>query len=66
MNITTEQLAYAFLVDSGVLAIFALFFFAVSLKTIHRVHDMVKSVIALIERVEAHYEDFKHEGTNTD
>ena len=66
MNITMEQLTYAFLVDSGILAIFALFFFAYSLKTIHRVHDMVKSVIALIERVEARYEDIKHEGTNTD
>ena len=66
MNITMEQLAYAFLVDSGVLAIFALFFFAYSLKTIHRVHDLVKSVIALIERVEDRYEDFKHEGTDAD
>ena len=66
MNITMEQLAYAFLVDSGILAIFALFFFVYSLSTIHRVHDLVKSVIALIERVEAHYEDIKHEGTDTD
>ena len=66
MNITMEQLTYAFLIDSGVLAIFALFFFAVSLKTIHRVHDLVKSVIALIERVEDRYEDFKHEGTDAD
>ena len=66
MNITMEQLAYAFLVDSGIFAVFALFFFAYSLKTIHRVHDMVKSVIALIERVEARYEDIKHEGTDTD
>ena len=66
MNITMEQLTYAFLIDSGVLAIFALFFFAVSLKTINRVHDLVKSVIALIERVEDRYEDFKHEGTDAD
>ena len=66
MNITMEQLTYAFLIDSGVLAIFALFFFAYSLKTIHRVHDLVKSVIALIERVEDRYEDFKHEGTDAD
>ena len=64
MNITMEQLAYAFLVDSGILAIFALFFFVYSLNTIHHVRDLVKSVIALIEHVEAHYEDSKNEGND--
>ena len=65
MTLTPEILSYTLLAYSVVFVLIGLFFFAYCIKTIYRVHDIVESVVSLINRVENH-EEFKHEGTDAD
>ena len=65
MTIPPETLTITLLGYSVVFVIIGLFFFYHCMRAINRVHDMVESVINLINIVEKHYEeDIKREGTD--